>query len=187
MPHRLLWRLAGGVVAVLAALPMFGPPPAWGQGDSVEYGVKATYLYKFLPFVSWSGGKQPGSYLLCVVGDDPFGLMLDRAVSGQTIEGRPIEVQRMALLRRDSGCHLVYAAGSAAQPVAAILAELRGRPVLSVTDGARDSASRGMVNFVIAGNRVRFEIDDAIVAEGGLSISSKLLGLATFVRPRGGG
>ena len=33
---------------------------------------------------------------------------------------------------------------------------LRGRPVVSVTDGAHEAAQRGMVNFVIAGNRVRF-------------------------------
>jgi hypothetical protein len=37
---------------------------------------------------------------------------------------------------------------------------------------------------VIHDNRVRFEIDDAAAARNGLTISSKLLGLALSVKPR---
>ena len=188
-------RTASGITALPLVLPILGiavawapaGAPAWAQGNPVEYAVKATYLYKFLPFVAWPGEGRPEAYVLCVVGDDPFGPVLDRVVEGQSVDGSPIVVRRMPALRTDAGCHVVYAGGSAAQPVAAILAGLRGRPVLSVTDGARDAASRGMVNFVVASNRVRFEIDDALVGEAGLAISSKLLGLATIVRPRNRG
>jgi hypothetical protein len=126
----------------------------------------------------------PAAYTLCVAGDDPFGDVLDRAVRGQIVNGRPIQLRRMAVLQADAECQLVYAGGSTAQPVAAILAMLRGRPVVSVTDRAADPASRGMVNFVILDSRVRFEIDDRLVAEAGLAFSSKLLGLATKVWPR---
>jgi hypothetical protein len=51
-----------------------------------------------------------------------------------------------------------------------------------VTDGERDA--KGMLNFVIADNRVRFEIDDKTAADSGFVISSKLLSLASHVRPR---
>ena len=181
MSRRHLRPLVGVAAALLLA---FGIAPAWGQPAAVGQAVKATYLYKFLPFIAWPAGAAPESYALCVVGDDPFGAILDRAVAGQTVDGRPVVVRRMPVLRQDAACQLVYAAGSAAQPVAAILAGLRGRPTVSVTDGAGDAATRGMVNFVIVDSRVRFEIDDRLVAEAGLAISSKLLGLATLVRPR---
>lgn len=162
-----------------------GGLPARAQGGPVALAVKATYLYKFLPFITWPDPAQ--RFTLCVVGDDPFGAVLDKALSGQTQNGLPIGLRRMAALRPDSGCQVVFAAGSAAEPVAAILAGLRGKPVLSVTDGARDPASRGIVNFVVAENRVRFEIDERLAQEAGLGISSKLLGLAVMVRARDGG
>jgi hypothetical protein len=63
-----------------------------------------------------------------------------------------------------------------------ILEQVRGRPVLTVTDAERDPSAKGVVNFVLDSNRVRFEIDQAGAAEQGLSISSKLLGLAVAVR-----
>jgi hypothetical protein len=40
-----------------------------------------------------------------------------------------------------------------------------------------------MINFIVADNRVRFEIDEAAARRNGLQISSKLLSLAASVRP----
>ena len=77
----------------------------------------------------------------------------------------------------------MFAAGSQKQSVADDLDKVRGSPVLTVTDGAGPS-TRGMVNFVLKSNRVRFEIDEASAAQSGLMISSKLLSLAAAVRPR---
>jgi hypothetical protein len=81
-------------------------------------------------------------------------------------------------------CHILFAAGSAAQPVADILAASRGKPVLTITDDQRDDRAKGTINFVIQDNRVRFEIDNRGAAQDGLAISSKLLSLAIAVRPR---
>jgi hypothetical protein len=94
-------------------------------------------------------------------------------------------VRHLDALGRNQDCEIVFAAGSDAQPVAAILAAVRGMPVITVTDGVRDPRAKGIINFVIVDNRVRFEIDDQAAAENGLTISSKLLSLAVYVRPRG--
>jgi len=56
-------------------------------------------------------------------------------------------------------------------------------PVLTVTDSIDALDAKGMINFVVADNRVRFEIDDAAARRSGLVISSKLLSLALSVRP----
>jgi hypothetical protein len=163
---------------------VLSPVAGVAQANLGELAVKATYLYKFPPFVEWPAGGLPAgeNFTLCIVGDDPFGAMLDRAVEGQQVKDRPIVVRRLAIFNGDGGCQMVYATGSSAQPVPAILAALRGKPILSVTDGERDA--KGMLNFVIADNRVRFEIDDKTAADSGFVISSKLLSLASHVRPR---
>jgi len=63
------------------------------------------------------------------------------------------------------------------------LLALGRQPVLTVTD-ARAGPQRGIVHFTIAGGRVRFFIDDALAAERGISISSRLLAVAAGVRQR---
>jgi hypothetical protein len=157
---------------------------AWSQSASLEYAVKATYLHKFAPFVEWPNPAAEfpgGSFTVCVVGNDPLGPLLDRAVSGQDVAGRPIAVRRLARVTGNPGCSVMFATGSDAQSVADALAAVRGMPVLTVTDGATDPAAKGIINLVIADDRVRFEIDNSAAAASGLTISSKLLSLALHV------
>ena len=160
---------------------------ARAQPAPSEEAVKATYLYKFSPFIEWPSGafSSPSAAInLCVVGDDPFGEILDRAVTGQHVGQRPIGVRRLRTVNRNPDCHIAYVAGSGAQSVSDALNTVRGSPVLTITDSARNARAKGIVHFVLRDKRVRFEIDDQAAAENGLVISSKVLGLATSVRPR---
>ena len=75
---------------------------------------------------------------------------------------------------------MVFAAG----PVHDLLGAARGSPALTVTDVGQDAPEKGIINFVIADNRVRFEIDDRAAAQAGFTISSKLLSLALSIKPR---
>lgn len=181
-----------GSAAVLAVrlsllVLLWGATRAPAIAQTLEVPVKATYLYKFAPFVEWGQGTfdSPASPLsLCVAGEDPFGAILDQAVAGKRFGQRPMVVRRMGVVSRGSKCHILYVAGSKAQPVAEGLKLVRGEPMLTVTDAARRGSDKGVIHFVVSGNRVRFEIDTAAAAVNGLSISSKLLSLAL---PRGRG
>jgi hypothetical protein len=150
---------------------------------SLEIAVKATFLYKFAPFVQWPAGafdSPSASINICVVGQDPFGATLDQAIYGQRIAGRPIALYRLAA--PGARCHIAFIGGSE-QFVAQTLDALRGSPVLTVTDAGAPTA-RGIINFAIVGRHVRFDIDEEAAARNGLTISSKLLSLARSVRPR---
>lgn len=168
--------------ALIWALALFAPALARAQPPS-EAAVKAAFLVKFGAYVGWPSGAGP--ITLCMVGRDVFGGALDRATGGERIDGRPVQTRRMELVTRASGCDIAYLAGSARQTVPAALATLKGAPVLTVTD-SRWSNARGMIHFQVAQNRVRFHIDDHAAGEGGLTMSSKLLGLALSVRQRPG-
>lgn len=173
--------LACLAIGLLAALW----PGAGRADDSLEYAVKATYLYKLAAFVTWPPSALSGnSFVICVVGDDPFGALLDQAVASQTVQQRQAVVRRFARITSNPGCQLMFAAGSDAQPVADVLAAVDGTPVLTVTDGRSDTDAAGMINFVLQNGYVRFEIDPRTAARNGLNISSKLLSLAVRLRDK---
>lgn len=184
-------RLRSGSALALVALGVaLLPGRASAADESVEYAVKAAFLYKFGSFVEWpaTAFASPASpFLLCVVGEDPFGAALDKAVSGQQIARRPVEVRRLKTVKPDSGCHIVYLAASETQRLAQIIEALRGSSVLTVSDGRSSGATTGIINFVIKDDRVRFDIDDEAAAQNRLAISSKLLGVALSVKPRRAG
>ena len=181
-------RYACGAAALLAALAAWLTPLAIARADdaSLEYKVKATYLYKFGAFVDWpsSAFGSPASPLtVCVAGKDPFGGILDKATEGQTVADRPVVVRRLDLVAHNSGCQILYIGASDRQSVGQALDAVRGTGVLTVTD-EESGDTAGIIHFVIQDNHVRFDIDDQAAAENGLTVSSKLLGLALSVRPR---
>jgi hypothetical protein len=156
------------------------------EGSTLERAIKATYLWKFAPFVEWpkTAFKSPDSpFVICIVGNNTFGQVVDEAVAGQRISSRPIETKQISAVSRNSGCEILFDAGSPEQSIAAALAAVRGSPVLTVTDSGANGGPKGIIKFLIEDNHVRFEINDA-AAENGLVISSKLLSLAVAVTPR---
>jgi hypothetical protein len=163
---------------VCAGLLLAGPAAAQG----VEFQVKAAFLTKFPAFAVWPPGAVSGAepLQLCIVGSDPFGEALDMSARASGGE-RPIAVRRLASVDRESGCHILYAAGSARQSAAEALQAVRGAAVLTVTDSARGQ-TRGMIHFVVFQDRVRFHIDAAQAAQNGISLSSKLLTLGLSVK-----
>jgi hypothetical protein len=166
------------IVAAVAC----GLPAAVRAADPIEYAVKAAYLAKFPFYVEWPSAAfaAPNSpIVLCVVGEDPFGSMLDEAVAGQQVQGHPLLVRRMKTAPpRDAACHIAYLG------VDARAEHLRGSGMLLVTDAP---AGGGVIAFVLKDNRVRFTVDDEAAAQSGLIISSKLLSVALSVKPRGKG
>ena len=171
--------------ALALAAGLCGALPAVADGGSLELAVKATYLYKLAPFVSWPAEAYagPGAPLvICVQGVDPFGPVLDRATSGQAVGPHPVVVRRLARLDARSGCQIAYVAGGAAQSQAQALQAVDGAPVLTVTDEAQRPAPKGIVHLVLDGGKVRFSIDAAQADKNGVAISSKLLALAVAVK-----
>lgn len=175
------WRFRWALIGLLLL-----PASARAQSSALELAVKATYLYKLAPFVSWPAGVLNGPeepLVICIQGQDPFGAVLDRAVAGQRVGGHPIAVRRLTKVDRTAACHILYLAGSPAQSAGQGLDAVQGTPVLTVTDAAR-GASRGMIHLVLDGGRVRFAVDAGRAETSGLAISSKLLALATQVTRR---
>jgi len=172
--------------AVLAALSIaLTPGAATAADESLEYAVKAAFLYRFGSFVEWPAAafiSSTSPFRLCIVGEDPFGSTLDKAVSGQQVGARPIEVRRLKTVGRDSGCQILYIAVPEAPRLGQIIETLRGSSVLTVSDGRASGTAAGIIHFVIKDDRVRFDIDDEAAAQNGLVISSKLMSLALNVK-----
>jgi len=166
------------LTSLLAAAALSSGTPATAQPS--EAAVKAAFLSKFAAYVSWPQQAQPASgepLVLCIIGPDPFGRLVDDACRGQLVDGHPLAVKRLQHPDPGAGCNLAFVGAGT------MLETMKGKPILTVTD-ARSSVQRGMIHFVVNDGRVRFHIDEALATRSGLTISSRLLALALSVRQR---
>jgi hypothetical protein len=157
--------------------------PIHAADRSLEYAVKATFLYKFASFVEWPAGSfehESSPFNLCVVGGDPFGGRIREAVTGQSVGRHPIVLRELAKVEPNAGCHTLFLSASETHSATEGLNAVSGTPVLTVTDSALGQTA-GIIHFVIVDGRVSFDIDDVAAVRNRLVISSKLLALARRV------
>jgi hypothetical protein len=162
-------------------------PPAAGRaatGDgSLEFVVKAAYLYKFTPFVEWpmsAFANASSPFTVCVLGADPFGASLEQVMSGHQVGEHAVRIRRLQAIDQPDECQILYAGASRAQ-VAAALSKVKGTPVLTVTEQSL-GVSGAVVQFYIKDGHVRFTLDPAAAQANGMMISAKLLALAASLQ-----
>lgn len=184
---RLLPRLAAVVLA--SVLPVVDRLEAQKAGPS-EYEVKAAYLYNFGRFVEWPKQEIPNQaatphispFTFCVLGQDPFGRDLDAILAGETINGANTAAVRVSKPREAVRCRVLFISSSEDNQLKQILMELEGTSVLTVSDLPQFSQRGGMVQFVLDGKKVRFEVNLTPVEHAHLAMSSQLLKVAVNLR-----
>ena len=164
-------------LALAAAAGLLASAAAHAEVSDVA--VKAAFLPRFARYVTWpSPARGNGPMTICVIGDDPFGAMLNQAVANQQVDGRGFAVRHLASAAGASGCAIAFVDGSRTGET---LAALGRQPILTVTD-SRSGSQRGIIHFTIVDGRVRFFIDNAAAQARGLTISSRLLAIAIAVK-----
>ena len=147
------------------------------QGAS-EYQVKAAFLYNFAKFVDWPGDAfREGTFVIGVIGNDPFGGALDQAINGKTIGGRHLTVRRLKWGQDLRSCNILFISSSEHKRLPQIIQSVRGSSVLTVGEMGGFNQQGGMINFILVSNRVRFEINAPVAEQARIKISSKLLAL----------
>jgi uncharacterized protein DUF4154 len=149
------------------------------QAGANEYQIKAAFLFNFAKFVAWPPQAFPDTstpLVIGVLGQDPFGSYLDDIVRGERVDNRQLVVQRYHSPGEIKQCHVLFISRSESGRVNQIVAGLRNRNLLIVTDA--DGGDGGVViRFVNDGNRIRFKIDAQAAKAANLTISSKLMRL----------
>src|SRR4051812_35583051 len=107
-----LLRPCVAIVAVAFTLPLRGET----ESPLTEYQVEAAFLYQFAKYVTWppqafATPQEP--LLIGVLGDDPFGDDLARAVAREkAVQGHPLRIMRGRNAADLARCQILFISGS---------------------------------------------------------------------------
>ena len=176
--------LAGGFILLFT---FFGGPGAWAQ-SSQEHDLKAVFLLNFVRYVDWPASAFASSnspVIIAVLGNDPFRGSLDKVVENEKAGERKIVVKHVERIEEAKPCHLLYVSSNQKNRMREVTSTVAGSPVLTASDmeGFVDLGGMICLNTTPA-QKVKIIIQLDNVKAAGLSVSSKLLGLAE-VRGKG--
>ena len=167
--------------ALLVSILLLPFLAARAEGPASEYDIKAAFLLNFARFVEWPDLAPSSPLRICVLGKDPFGKALDDVVSDRSVNGHPIVVRRLRSIAEAQECQVMFVSSSEASQLARILAGLEKSPVLSVSDIPGFAGKGGVIGFVAAENKIRFDLSLEAATHSRLKISSQLIRVARSI------
>jgi hypothetical protein len=180
---RCLW-LVMFVAFVLAHQVIGTATKASASETSDEYKVEAAFLFHFAQLVDWPPeveNSPDNSLFLCTVGADPFQGALEVEVAGKPVGNRTIRIRHIEEAEDMQGCQIVYIGRAESKRLPLLVTALHNAPILTVGDSPNFLDAGGMIRFVLAENKVRFEINLNAAQSARLKIGSRLLVLAEHV------
>jgi hypothetical protein len=146
-----------------------------------EYQVKAVFLFNFSHFITWPNNAfedEYSTFVIGIIGDDPFGPFIEAAVEGERIGSHVIRVKRFTSISEIQNCHILYIGTKDPDQVKKIINAVSGKNILTVGDTPNFARWGGMIRFYTEQNKIRLQINNTIARAEGLKISSKLLRVA---------
>ncbi len=147
-----------------------------------EYALKAAYLYKFLNLIQWPEESSLNSFVIGVVGPEPFGDSLEDLTS-KMVRGKPVRVETFPMVTQPAPSEqmILFIDRQNDEHLARVLEDLQGRYVLTVGEGPRFAERGGCINLVTVKNRIRFRINVDAVRRAHLRISPRLVKVASLL------
>jgi hypothetical protein len=163
-------------------------PESKGDKKKIDaYAVKAAFLYNFFRYTDWPDPKDkkaPEPFELWVVGDDPFGELLDKTFKGKKIDGRTVTITRHKDVPKSLDAHMVFAGTLTDKQRAKLIELAKGKSLLLIGDVAGFAELGAHANLLLNDGNISVEVNTGEVKSSSLSISSDLLKVSTVVKTK---
>jgi hypothetical protein len=155
------------------------------SAESSEHLIKAGYVYNFAKLVEWpaSVARKGQPIVIGVLGNDAFATVLDRVVDGKRIDDRAFLVKRLKNKEfKDCACQLLFVSAAESARTDEIIQLQNAGSVLTIAEAPDFARRGGIIALMLEDSKVRFIVNVEAATHAGLTISSRLLQLATIVQ-----
>jgi YfiR/HmsC-like len=153
-----------------------------------EAQIRAAMIFNLTRYVEWPAWKfsEPSApFVLCffandAVGDDADLLVREHESRERSGQDRKLTVRRVSSVAAAASCHILYASKLDRKKFIEVPAGASKWAVLTISDNPAVEGS--VVSLPMVDSRVQIVVDLKVAQQSGLTLSSKLLKIATVSR-----
>jgi hypothetical protein len=166
---------------ILILLALLAPIERVAEGQlHDERAVRAAFVFNLTKYVEWP--QKTDGMVIGFIGQDQTGEIFKKMLDGKTSDSRVIHVLLSPSDQDLARCSILYIADPS-KNVRAALDQVRGKSVLTVGDTEAFVREGGMIGLVTVGEQIQIQVSLETAQASRLKISSRLLNIATLVRP----
>ncbi|MEW8000824.1 MAG: YfiR family protein [Candidatus Thiodiazotropha endolucinida] len=171
---------------VMAVLLWCLPLPCAVSEQIDEDRLKALFLYNFANYVTWPEStfkNQISPINYCLLGYSRLKASMNEITANEIINGRELRVVSVENEQQLSDCNILFIHQPAAGYPIELIQRLASQSVLTVSDHPDFIPAGGSIVLLKKSHKIKLVVNMDALDQGQLKVSSKLLRLATRVRP----
>ncbi|MEL7002170.1 MAG: YfiR family protein [Bacteroidota bacterium] len=166
-------------VLMLAVLGLGAGEMTLASSQNPESKIKTVFVFNFTKYIQWSSESQ--EFVIGVVGGDNETLTAFKSMAKQkSAASRKIVIREIESAVDYSTCNIIYITEENSNKLSEIKSK-RLKNILIVTEKEGMAEKGSGINFVKKDGKLRFELNEKVVENSGLKVSSQLKGLAILV------
>jgi len=157
------------------------------QDTAPEAELKAFFLLNFSRFTEWPEGAfaaSPDEFRIGVLGSESALELIQRKLAGKSVGKRALKFVRGSTPGELKSCALVFVTDAERAQIPAVLAEFKGRPILTVGESEGFAESGGILNFYVEENKVKYEINPDALSRAQLKATKLIVAAPKKVKDR---
>lgn len=134
-------------------------------------------MYHFTKYVDWPEAKKSGDFVIGVVGNSDIYKELETIAATKKAGTQTIVIKKISSPSEAASCHIAFISASQSGSLDQYLQSTASKPVLIVTEKNGLAKKGAGINFIIADEKLKFEINKSSVESNSLKVSGDLLKL----------
>lgn len=145
-----------------------------GQTDIPQ--AQAMFIYNFTRLIDWP--EKSGDFIIGVIGSNEVFNALNSYTQGKKVGLQNISVKQFKEITDITPCNILFIGFSRTKNIPEILKIIGDNNTLIITEKTGAIQMGAAINFVIIGDKLKFEIKIDNATKYGLKVSSKLAEMA---------
>jgi YfiR/HmsC-like len=149
--------------------------------DAQNEKFKALFMYNFTKYIEWPANLRQGDFVIDVLGNPALALELQTIASKLKVGTQNIVIKAVSSIDEIDNCHVLYISSGKSGQLGNALAKLNGKNALIITDKEGLALQGAGINYIMDGDKLRYEINRGNIEKKGLVVSNSLLTLGVAV------
>lgn len=161
-------------ITILFVMLLFVVSSTTAQGTAK---IQSIFIYNFIKMIEWPVSYRSGNFNITILGNDPIYDELTVLAKAKKAGNQTIVVKKINSLGELSNSHILYIPSSQSAQIGNAKSSIGKNSTLLISDD-NDGTSKGAdINFIVIGNKPKFEINPSNAKAKSLLISSNLTNL----------
>ncbi len=139
------------------------------------------FLYNFAKYSEFPSNTNTTFKIVILNNSDVYG-KLKKTVSGRKIQGRPVVVKNISLLKslrkEIDDINILFIPMSKSNLISEIVKLTKGKPILIITEKSGLQKHGACVSFVVLNNKLKFQVNTDTLSNRNLKIARAMLNFA---------